>query len=393
MGLRVSQRMSELGVERVCCLLHNLVPGGSARQWVNILSRHVEAGGRATILAPEGPAAEPARAAGIDVIPTHWGEEGASGWRGVIDVAAGHDAAIVHWDHEVMGAFGPALEACGLAALVVHQAPDGLARWFGPEILEHARAPIDHALRERGAVVLVCGETHRRRFEDSFGLPADRLRVLPAAIPIPARPFTAAGGEPEEILALTRFSLEKLAVFRLAVGLTGAALAAGRSETHLRIAGEGPSRGEIAAHCERNLPRGSWEIEAAPPDPIARLATADLVVAQGLTTLEAAALGRRVVVAKFADEGRSAGIVLRPETYLEAARDPFGLPPLTTDAGRLWEGVLTVEDQDLRELRGLVEANNSLEAASRALGDALAATPRRRRWQAKIRRRLARSLR
>ncbi len=376
--------MSELGVERVCCLLHNLVPGGSAGQWVNILSRHVEAGGRATILAPEGPAAEPARAAGIEVLPTEWSEEPATGWRRTIDVAARHDAAVVHWDHEVMGAFGPALEACGLAALMVHQAPDGLARWFGPEILEHARAPIDHALRERGAVVLVCGETHRRRFEDSFGLPADRLRVLPAAIPIPARPFTAAGGEPEEILALTRFSPEKLAVLRLAVGLTGAALAAGRSETHLRIAGEGPSRGEIAAHCERNLPRGSWEIEAAPPDPIARLAAADLVVAQGLTTLEAAALGRRVVVAKFADEGRPAGIVLRPETYEEAARDPFGQPRLTEDVGQLLDQALALEEDELRVLRQLVEAHNSLEAASSALGEALGSTPRRPRWRSAL---------
>src|SRR5262245_61917725 len=105
--------MSSLGVERVCCLLHNLEPGGSARQWAHLLGRHVESGGAATIIAPDGALAEPARAAGIDVVETVWKDEEAREWRGVTRAALDHDAAIVHWDHEVMGAFGPALEASG----------------------------------------------------------------------------------------------------------------------------------------------------------------------------------------------------------------------------------------------------------------------------------------
>ncbi|HEY7256911.1 MAG TPA: hypothetical protein VH476_09540 [Solirubrobacterales bacterium] len=370
--------MSSLGVERVCCLLHNLEHGGSARQWVHLLGRHVEAGGTAAILAPDGPLAEPARAAGIDVVPTVWEEEEASRWRRVTSAALDSDAAIVHWDHEVMHGFGPALEASGLAALAIHQAPEALARWFGPEILADARAPIDHALREPGALVLVRGEGHRRRFgaAAAFSISPERLRVLPASIPMPPGHFAPRLGEPREILALARLSPDKASVRRLAVDLTKARLEAGHRAA-LTIAGDGLCRGEIIALCERELPAGSWAIEEGPADPIARLAAADVVVAQGLTTLEAAALGRRVVVARSAGAG-AGGAVLRPDSYEEAARDPFGEPELTIEAGRLWDGILAVDETELRGLRRLVELNNSLEAAASALRDAFAGTPRRR---------------
>lgn len=359
-------------------MLHNLEPGGSARQWAHLLAHHVATGGEATILAPPGPLAPQARAAGIEVVPTVWEEEEACGWRGVAGVAVDHDAAIVHWDYEVMGAFGPALEASGLAALAIHQAPEALVRWFGPEILEDARAPVDHGLRERGGLVLVRGEAHRRRFDaaPAFAIAPDRLRVLPASIPMPPGPFAPELDEPREILALARLSPDKAAIQRLAVAITRAQPDGQRAR--LTVAGEGPCRAEIVALCERELPPGSWRIEGAPADPIARLAAADVVVAQGLTTLEAAALGRRVVVARTVADEQAAGIVLRPECYEEAARDPFGEPELTVDPDRLWDGILALGEVELRALRRLVEANNSLDAAASALRDAFAETPRRR---------------
>src|SRR5882672_8732802 len=110
--LRLSQRMARpgaLGVDSICCLLHNLVPGGSGRQWVHLLGRHVEHGGRATIVAPPGPLAEPAGAAGIELVPFSWGddEEGFDLDR-LRSVAGGHEVTVVHWDHRVMEAFAPA---------------------------------------------------------------------------------------------------------------------------------------------------------------------------------------------------------------------------------------------------------------------------------------------
>lgn len=365
---------SELGVHAVCCLLHNLIPGGSGWQWINLLGRHVEHGGRATIFAPPGALAEPARAAGIEVVRTSWDVDVDPDKRPNLWASIGrHDAAIVHWDHLVMDAFGPALQACGRVALVLHQAPHGLEPWLGSEAVAKAQVVLEEALAEKNAVVLVRGEAHRRRVAAAFDLPPSELRILPASIPLSRVPFHPVEEEPMEVLALTRLSPEKAAIVRLAVELVRARLAAGHP-CHLRIAGSGPWHSETVELCERRLRAGTWSLEDAPEDPITCLASSPLVVAQGLTTLEATALGRRVVVARSGGEEGPAGTVLLSNRYEEAAQDPFGEPPLTTDCERLWIEILAVGVDDLRSLRHLVETRNTLEVASRALGEALAAT-------------------
>ena len=135
----------------------------------------------------------------------------------------------------------------------------------------------------------------------------------------------------------------------------------------MTVAGEGPTRVRVEALCAERLPAGTWRFEGPPADPIARLAAADVVVAQGSTTLEATALGRRVVVARKAGRGNAAGIVLGPECYEAAARDPFGDRRVTTDPGELWDELLRIEEGELRELRRLIEAHNSLDAAAAAM--------------------------
>lgn len=362
-----------LGVDRVCCLLHNLLPGGSARQWLHLLSEHVRAGGQATVVAPPGPLSALAAAAGIELIAIDWNAGPPQGHDALWHVVAGHDAAIVHWDHGVMRAFAPALAACGRALLAVHQAPDALARWFGPEIIPSTRGPLVRAVSDERAGVLVRGESHRHRVATAFDLPEAKLSILPAAIPLASIPFQPRSIAPVEVLALMRLSPEKAAVGQLAVTLTRTRLRAGH-RCHLTIAGDGPWRAEAETLCERRLPPGSWRIEAAPADPIARLAAADLVVAQGLTTLEAAALGRPVVVARAIDADSAAGTVLRPDRYPLAAQDPFGRPALCDDPARLWEELDAVDDDQLRELRGLIESSNDLPIASRALAEVLANT-------------------
>ncbi len=359
-----------LGVERVCCLLHSFDPGGSTWQWVRLLGRHVEAGGEATMLGPPGPLAESAEEAGIAVVPTRWADEERGGWGTVREIAEESDLAIVHWDFEVMHAFEPALAAAGRAALSVHQPPMQLARWHGTEVLAGARAVLERAVADPAAVVLVRGAEHRRIFETAFSLPEGRLRILPASFPLPHfSPARRLG----EILALTRHSPEKAAIPRIAVELTKEGLDRGR-DCRLTVAGEGPTRERVEALCADRLPSGTWRFEDAPADALARLAAADVVVAQGSTTLEAAALGRRVVVARSAGGGRAAGVVLRPANYEVAAGDPFGGPELTTDFGELWEGLLGVEEDDLRAVRDLVDARNSLEAGAAAMREAVAST-------------------
>ena len=84
-----------------------------------------------------------------------------------------------------MNAFGPALEAGGRAALVVHQPPMQLARWHGTEVVAGARDILERAVADPAAVVLVRGAAHRRIFETAFSLPEGRLRILPASFPLP----------------------------------------------------------------------------------------------------------------------------------------------------------------------------------------------------------------
>jgi hypothetical protein len=142
----------------------------------------------------------------------------------------------------------------------------------------------------------------------------------------------------------------------------------------LAIAGDGAWREQALSLCESRLPPDAWRIEPPPPDPISRLAAADLVVAQGLTTLEAAALERRVLVARTGPDGGAAGVVLNAGRYDAAARDPFGRPAVGADFPALWREALSLDRAELAELRGLVERNNGLAATSAALAAALATT-------------------
>jgi hypothetical protein len=361
----------ELGVAAIGCLLHSLVPGGSTWQWIRLLERHVAQGGRARIFAADGSLAEPARAAGIEVVITSWDETTSGGnlWSAVAE----HDVAIVQWEQGVMDAFPRALEACGRAALAVHGTPQGVTRSFAPPVPMKARRILEKAVAEPSAVVLVRGESHRRKVANAYAVPPDGLRILPASFAPPSLPTSAPAGEPRGVLAMTRLAPDKASIVRVAVELVHERLADGWP-CELRIAGEGPWQPEASALCERRLPRGSWRIEGAPADQLAKLAAADVVVAQGTTTLEAAALGRRVVVTRSLGRRAASAVVLTPDCYHEAARDPFGDPPVTEDSARLWEDLLALDATDLIALRRLVEEYNSLSAASRALREALSAT-------------------
>jgi hypothetical protein len=365
--------MSDANLGSLCCLLHNLIPGGSARQWIRLLGRHVDNGGEATIVAPPGALSKVAREAGLELIEVEWSAVGADLAAEPWPRVAEHDVAIVHWDYEVMHTLAPALEACGRAALVVHQAPTALGRWFGDEFVETARPPIELAARHPAATVLVRGEYHRQRLESAFGVAPGALQILPVAIPLPPRLPPRPLAAPHEVLALMRLSPEKAPIARLAVELVATRLAAGEP-CHLTIAGDGPWRGAATDLCETRLQAGAWTLEPAPDDPIARLAAADVVVAQGGTTLEAAALGRPTVVAREAGKDSAAGAVLTPATYDVAARDPFGFPAVTCDITALWQGLLALDADQLDALRDLVARHNSADAAYAALGEALKTT-------------------
>jgi hypothetical protein len=356
---------------KICCLLHSLGPGGATWQSIRLLADHVERGGVATILAQPGSLGEVARRAGIDVLLVSWGVGGGQGriWRAV----GKHDVAIVQWELGPVAMFARALEECGRAALAIHGSPQGVSRWFAPPTPMKLRRAVERATTDPRAVALVCGTVHRRKVAAAYGVPAEALRVLPSSVPLDELSFDAAAAEPGEVLAMTRLAPEKMPIVRLAVELVRNRLAGG-GECVLALAGDGPRRAEAIELCERRLPPGSWRIEAAPADPITRLAASDMVVAQGTTTLEAAALGRRVVVARSLGSREASGVVLTPENYEEAARDPFGDPRVTEDVTALWHDALALDEGALWNLRQQVETHNSREAAYQALQAALRTT-------------------
>lgn len=359
----------ELGVAAICCLLHSLAPGGSSWQWVRLLERHVRLGGQATIFAAPGPLAEHAQATGIAVVPTTWEPTGIPG--SVWNAIGRHDLAIVQWEQGVHDAFPRVLTTCRRAVLAAHQAPQTVTRRLAPPTPAKLKRTAELAADAPNALVLVRGEAHRRKMAGAYGLPPEALWILPPSVPLPELPTGSRQGEPERVLAMTRLAPEKAAIPRVAVELVRERLAAGRS-CELAIAGTGPWAPEAVSLCERSLPPGSWRMEPAPDNPIERLAAADVVVGQGLTTLEAAALGRRVVVARSLGARGASGAVLTPDVYDEAARDPFGDPRVTEDAARLWDELLAVDETALLDLRHLVEEHNSIETSARSLSGALA---------------------
>jgi hypothetical protein len=366
--------MSEPGSEaprRICCLLYDLGPGGATWQSIRLLAGHVKRGGQATIFAQPGSLAEIAQGAGIDVWSVTWGNSGDEGkiWRAVRE----HDAAIVQWELGPIESFARALEECRHVALAVHGAPQTTSRRLAPPAPMKLRRALEQAATNPRAVACVCGAAHRRKVAAAYGIPTDALQVVPPFVPLDKLSFRPRTAEPREVLAMTRLGPEKMSIVRVAVELVGKRLAGGH-ECRLAVAGDGARRGEAVELCERRLPRGSWRIESAPGDPTARLAEADLVVAQGVTTLEAAALGRRVVVARSLGAHEASGAVLTPENYDEAACDPFGDPSVSENTGKLWDETQAINEEALTALRRLIETYNSPERASQALDDALAQT-------------------
>jgi len=320
-----------------------------------------------TIFALDGPLAKPARQAGIEVVPTEWAEPLG---RDAIRALAEHEVAVIQWEQGPVDLFPRVLRTCERAALAVHGAPQGVTRRLAPPLPMRLRRALERAVAEPRAVVLVRGQAHRRKVAAAYGVAPEALQILPPSVPLASLPFEPAPRETGEVLAMTRLGPEKMSIVRVAVELVRAGLAAGRT-VRLAIAGDGPRRAEAIALCERRLPSDSWRLEGAPGEATGRLKAADIVVAQGTTTLEAAALGRRVVVARSLGAKGASATVLTPDRYDEAARDPFGDPPLSDDAARLWDDLLALDTADLAALRRLVESHNSPDAASLAFGAAL----------------------
>ena len=193
-------RHAELGVESVCCLLHNLIAGGSARQWINLLGaprRGRRPGddrraGRAALGRRRGwPGSRPSTSPG----PT-------AARRGPRRAAAPRSPATT-WRSStgttsVMDAFEPALEACGRVG--AHPAPGpGSARraGSGPRSCPAARAVVERALADprRGRPSSAASGTGER-FVERLRPAGEELRHPPRLDPAARRRARAGVGQP-----------------------------------------------------------------------------------------------------------------------------------------------------------------------------------------------------
>jgi hypothetical protein len=99
---------------------------------------------------------------------------------------------------------------------------------------------------------------------------------------------------------------------------------------------------------------------------------ASIVCTANLSGLEAAALGRPVVLARRSDDGRALGPVLTEGGYERFGGDIFGtdLPAETPE--RVWAAIDALDTEELARIRALVIARNSGRAQANALLEALA---------------------
>jgi glycosyltransferase involved in cell wall biosynthesis len=283
-------------------------------------------------LGPEGPLAEPLRAAGIDTR--------------CLDVNRRRPVQAVLRLASALRARSPRLVQsflfhANLAARLA--APLAGRPWIlgGLRVAERRRNA--HVRLDRLTISLCCGEVCvsdavRRFSQDVGGLPADRLAVIPNGVDVER--FDQA--EPLDRATLSVPADAHLALFigridpqkGVSVLLDAAGkLIASRPAWHLAIAGDGPERSRLQS-ATATVPNVHWLGRRDDVPPL--LKTADLLVLPSLwegmpnVVLEAMAAGRAVVAT--AVEGTSELVIAGQTGWLVPAGDPEPLSDALLDA-------------------------------------------------------------
>ena len=354
----VARRGRSSGVESVCCLLHNLIAGGSARQWRHLPRPPRRARRPGDDRRSPGPAVARARGGGDrDRRRLRWDERPARTRRRCAEAPRRARRRRSSTGTRGDGRIRAARASAGGSPSRSTSRP---ARWragSAPEVVDTARAGCSGDAAEDPRT--------RRSSSAASGTGAGSpristchrpgIQVLPASIPLPAAAGRPASRAATEILALTPGSRRRRRRWSGSATELTRARARRNARAASTIAGDGPWRGRPSRSASR-LPAGPGGSRRRPRDPLARLAAADLVVAQGLTTLEAAALERRVVVARTVwRTARRRGRAHAPSATTSRPRDPFGRPassrPYPDASGR---SARPVDAGELAALRALV---------------------------------------
>jgi hypothetical protein len=356
----------------VCVVLRDFAIGGVPRLYIDMLSRLARRGVRGTVVAGAGPLADVARSRGIDVTECDWSRPRGETYRIVSHVAGRSDGAVVLCDPELIHAIPAALAGGGRVLVIVHSLVPSLAEWFGESGLERLRT-LSRGLGSGGSAALVArGGPHRKAISALVGVDSAHIRILAPGIAtdeVPFDPRRATGG-PERVLVLSRLSPEAAPRIQAGVELVAVGLREGR-DCRLELVGDGSWREEAFALARRQVGADRWRHEASTLDPIARVGQASVVVASGLTALESAAAGRRVVIARLGRDGGPVGPALTPDTFSRFSDDIFGTDVPAEDPREVWAALDGLGEPELARVRKLVETCNSGETQANAMLEVL----------------------
>ncbi|MFA4930046.1 MAG: glycosyltransferase family 4 protein [Patulibacter sp.] len=354
--------------DRLTCVLGDLQVGGVARLYTDLLTQLVRDGRVCRIVAPDGPLRDELVERRIEWEPIDWDGPRLNSLRHLHALLEPGEPTIVVADPRTSHVIASAASR-GPVVCAFHTTADLMDAWLGERPMQRLADVVRSLQAARGLEVLTIGEQYRATYVERFDWDPDAVTVLPPAIDVEAFPYADPPVDPDLIVCVARLSPEKHAHVRNAIKLVHAGRATGR-DARLEFYGDGPWRAEAEALCAERLPAGSFTFHGATRRPAAALRSAGLVVATGLTALEAACIGRRVVISRNIPED-VLGPVFTTEHFDLLADYAFGgrFLPLTMPVDEAWDTLDRVRPEDLRAVRERVLAEHSLPTAARVLAD------------------------
>ncbi|MCB1005112.1 MAG: glycosyltransferase family 4 protein [Acidimicrobiales bacterium] len=235
-----------------------------------------------------------------------------------------HDPVVVHWNFVDPFAFRGAsflLLPWGRPSVITDHLPQ--LRHAGPHWETTRRLA-----NRRIATMIVVGDAAAREAEARWRRPPP-IAVIPNGVPVGAAPRRPSGPPRRPRLLFVGRLTEQKGVSHLVPVL--AAVRARGIDAELRVVGDGPRAGDIAAAAEANDLGGQVELVGFAPSPAEEMAAADVLVApsayEGLpfTPLEALAVGLPLVLSDIA-----------PHRELVTATDPLGVQVVAPGDERGW---------------------------------------------------------
>jgi hypothetical protein len=346
----------------LCVVIRDLGLGGTSWLYVDLLSRAVRQGIRSTLVAAPGPLYETAARAGIELVDVDWSDPRVETYDVVARATHAHDVGVLLCDPALVHSLAAVVASCDRALLALHSDARGIREWFGEPALSRLASIAQSLVASPGTAVIARGLVHRNECARLLDVEEWRLPIFTPGVAVDRIGFDTTGGEPGRVVVLTRLSPELAPRVHAGIELVAAGLVAGR-DCRLELVGDGPWRDGALEACRARLPEDRWRCLPATLDPVAGIRAGSLAIGTGLTTLEAVAAGRPVVVARRTNDGAGVvGPLVTPQRYDLVAEDIHSVAVPAVEPDRVWTELDSLDEADLAELRRKVETRSSGDA-------------------------------